>query len=190
MRRSVASHDTGFRASGLRALFWRMPENTSRLSAALADRYRIDRRLGEGGMATVYLAEDLKHDRRVAPKVLEMGTFFTLQTGTPLNEFAPGPGGFGPSIPAFLVPRGSVGRTPAIWDLNFRLAYTPPFPFRCRTVLDVLHAGNPREVILMDQVHYMGLDDAGAPSDVNPAYLGPLAYQPPMMLRLGIEVQP
>jgi serine/threonine protein kinase len=47
-----------------------MAEITERLSAALADRYRIERRLGEGGMATVYLAEDLKHDRKVALKVL------------------------------------------------------------------------------------------------------------------------
>lgn len=42
-----------------------------RLQAALADRYRIDRELGQGGMATVYLAEDLKHDRKVALKVLK-----------------------------------------------------------------------------------------------------------------------
>jgi serine/threonine-protein kinase len=42
-----------------------------RLSAALADRYRIERALGTGGMATVYLAEDLKHDRKVAIKVLK-----------------------------------------------------------------------------------------------------------------------
>jgi Tol biopolymer transport system component len=42
-----------------------------RLSAALADRYRIERELGAGGMATVYLAEDLKHDRKVAIKVLK-----------------------------------------------------------------------------------------------------------------------
>jgi serine/threonine-protein kinase len=47
-----------------------MAENTEHLSTALADRYRIERRLGEGGMATVYLAEDLKHDRKVALKVL------------------------------------------------------------------------------------------------------------------------
>ena len=42
-----------------------------RLSTALADRYRIERELGRGGMAVVYLAEDLKHHRRVAIKVLK-----------------------------------------------------------------------------------------------------------------------
>ena len=47
-----------------------MTQSTERLSSALADRYQILDRLGEGGMATVYLAEDLKHDRKVAVKVL------------------------------------------------------------------------------------------------------------------------
>ena len=41
-----------------------------RLGSALADRYRIERELGQGGMATVYLAQDLKHKRNVAIKVL------------------------------------------------------------------------------------------------------------------------
>jgi serine/threonine-protein kinase len=42
-----------------------------RLSSAVSDRYRIERELGAGGMATVYLAEDLKHKRKVALKVLK-----------------------------------------------------------------------------------------------------------------------
>ncbi len=47
-----------------------MDEPLTRLRAALADRYTIERELGAGGMATVYLAQDLKHDRKVAVKVL------------------------------------------------------------------------------------------------------------------------
>ncbi len=47
-----------------------MTHPRERLVAALADRYRIERELGAGGMATVYLAHDVKHDRKVALKVL------------------------------------------------------------------------------------------------------------------------
>lgn len=47
-----------------------MAEFTEQFSTILADRYQIERRLGQGGMATVYLADDLKHDRKVALKVL------------------------------------------------------------------------------------------------------------------------
>jgi hypothetical protein len=43
---------------------------TERLRAALADRYAVEREIGSGGMATVYLARDLKHEREVALKVL------------------------------------------------------------------------------------------------------------------------
>ena len=49
-----------------------------RLTAALADRYRIEREIGSGGMATVYLAEDLRHDRQVAVKVLRPDLAATL----------------------------------------------------------------------------------------------------------------
>ena len=47
-----------------------MTDVPSRLGAALSDRYRLDGELGQGSMATVYLAEDLRHDRKVAIKVL------------------------------------------------------------------------------------------------------------------------
>src|SRR5437667_10811394 len=49
-----------------------------RVAAALADRYRLIRELGSGGMATVYLAEDPKHHRRVAVKVLRPELAATL----------------------------------------------------------------------------------------------------------------
>jgi hypothetical protein len=48
-----------------------MPDQLARLQDALADRYTLQRELGRGGMATVYLAEDLKHHRQVALKVLK-----------------------------------------------------------------------------------------------------------------------
>ncbi len=48
-----------------------MSDPVTRLNAALEGRYAIERELGEGGMATVYLADDLKHERKVALKVLK-----------------------------------------------------------------------------------------------------------------------
>ena len=47
-----------------------MTDVATRLASALADRYRVERELGTGGMATVYLAEDLKHHRYIALKTL------------------------------------------------------------------------------------------------------------------------
>ncbi len=55
-----------------------MSDQLDRLNTALGDRYRIERELGAGGMATVYLAEDLKHHRKVAVKVLRPELAATL----------------------------------------------------------------------------------------------------------------
>jgi serine/threonine-protein kinase len=58
----------------------------SRLSAALADRYSVERELGHGGMATVYLSRDLKHRRMVAVKVLRPELAASIGSGRFLHE--------------------------------------------------------------------------------------------------------
>src|SRR4249919_589718 len=63
-----------------------MTDPGSHLSTALADRYRIERELGAGGMATVYLAQDLKHDRKVAIKVLRAELAAVIGAERFLNE--------------------------------------------------------------------------------------------------------
>jgi eukaryotic-like serine/threonine-protein kinase len=59
---------------------------SQRLQAALSDRYRIEHELGRGGMATVFFAEDLKHHRRVAIKVLEPEVAAAIGTERFLRE--------------------------------------------------------------------------------------------------------
>ena len=63
-----------------------MSDVLTRLQAALADHYRIERELGRGGMAVVYLAHDIRHDRPVALKVLHPELALTLGTERFLRE--------------------------------------------------------------------------------------------------------
>lgn len=117
---------------------------------------------------------------------LSIGAFFTWQSGTPLNEGGPSENcaGAGPLAPVFLVPRGTAGRTPSTWDLSMRFAY-PLGPYgrvRSRLVLDVLHIGNPRELLVTDQLRLL------EGSAENPSFGAALVHQPPMTVRLGLEV--
>jgi serine/threonine protein kinase len=59
-----------------------------RLNAALQGRYRVDQKLGEGGMATVYLADDLRHESKVAVKVLrpELAAWSVANASSPRSR--------------------------------------------------------------------------------------------------------
>ncbi len=121
---------------------------------------------------------------------LTAGTSFILQSGTPINEYGPVPPR-DPSNIIFHTERGSAGRTPTIWDWNIRLSYdlgslTKMFN-RFRILVDVFHLFSQREAVLLDQRKYS--DDDGEGNRVeSPNYLVPIAYQSPMTIRLGFEI--
>jgi hypothetical protein len=118
-----------------------------------------------------------------------VGTFFVWQTGTPLSELG---ATFLPAHFAYLRPRGTVGRTPALRDLSLRITYEPPALARSaasvRVVVDLLHVATGRRAVTVDQLHYAALDAQGRQTAPNPNYLQPSRYQPPMGVRLGAEI--
>ena len=63
-----------------------MNDHLADLTTALSDRYAIEQELGRGGMAVVYLAEDLKHERKVAIKVMRPEFAATLGSERFLRE--------------------------------------------------------------------------------------------------------
>lgn len=122
------------------------------------------------------------------PFGLAAGISFIAQSGTPLNEYAEAERPY--SRIKFLSQRGSVGRTPAIWDLNARLMYDLEFQssFQTRLILDIFHIASRRQPVDFDQRKYIGYDAEGNPTIPNSTYGQAYSYQPLMALRLGLEV--
>lgn len=116
------------------------------------------------------------------PFGLTAGTSFILQSGTPLSELA----GFG----KFLSERGTVGRTPTIWDLSARFVYefASVIKGETRLILDVSHIASQRKPVDIVQQRYINVDQNGNPVGLNPNYGVAYRYQPPMSVRVGIEV--
>lgn len=81
-RRAVSAHLRSAHIRGKATL----SDIFERLRSALQDRYAVEREVGSGGMATVYLAEDLKHHRKVAVKVLRPDIAATLGSERFLRE--------------------------------------------------------------------------------------------------------
>jgi hypothetical protein len=141
--------------------------------------------------STGYLPNDHTHVAKLSAAYdtevgIGAGALFSFESGAPINEFAAGPGAYGPGMPSFVVQRGTAGRTPALWNLDLRLTYELPGMrgSRARIQADVLHVGNPRRAIRVDELHYLDSDRTA----VNPNYQHPTAYQPPMAARLGVQV--
>jgi hypothetical protein len=116
---------------------------------------------------------------------LTSGISFIAQSGTPLSEYA------GTEFGArFLSPRGSAGRTPAIWDLNARLMYDLDFiaDYRAKLILDVFHIASRREPVDIDQIRYFGTDENGNSVNPNATFGEAYRYQPSLSVRLGVEL--
>src|SRR5678815_5526785 len=99
-----------------------MPESTDALRASLSGRYFVERELGEGGMASVYLADDVRHGRKVAIKVIRPEVVGALGTDRFLSEIKLTASLQHPHILALL--DSGVVSTPAVGDRPF---YVMPY---------------------------------------------------------------
>lgn len=121
---------------------------------------------------------------------LTLGTWLIWQSGTPLNEF--GGSSFGPPFYIFLEQRGTAGRTPSVFDLNFRLTYDLARLMRTKwqpkLILDIFHLGSRRRPVNFEQVRYFNQDLEGQQINPNPIYGLATRYHAPMSARLGMEV--
>jgi hypothetical protein len=142
----------------------------------------------------------LPNDRRHVAKAsgsyhfgfgLCVGLTGSWQSGTPLSELG--------AIPqatywsAFLRPRGSAGRMPSLWDLNARAGYDlgklMKLSWGARLIADLFHIGSRRTGVGYDQKRFFNVDENGQQINLNPFYRQAIRFQPPMGIRLGMEVE-
>jgi hypothetical protein len=140
------------------------------------------------------LPQDRTHSLKLATSYmtgrgLAGGLRFVWQTGTPVSIRG---GSTQPPAYAFLAERGSMGRTPNVWDLDLRFVYDMRRLVRRRSatrlVLDVFNVGSPRTPLAYDDICCFTRTEEGYQTDVNENYGEPARYQPPMTIRLGFEV--
>lgn len=121
---------------------------------------------------------------------LTLGTFFFWESGTPLSNVGTLRGS---GYKYFITQRGSEGRTPSIWDLNFRLTYKLGNLFNTtlkpKIKLDLFHLFTQRTPVYLYQTHYDSQDANGQPISPDPNYHTPASYQPPFTARIGLEVE-
>jgi hypothetical protein len=85
-----------------------------------------------------------------------------------------------------------MGRTPNVWDLDVRFVYDLERLVRrsspARLVLDIFNLGSSRTPLSYDEICCFRRTEEGHQTSVNQNYLEPTRYQPPMTVRLGVEV--
>jgi len=143
--------------------------------------------------ATGLLPNDRTHvfkafgSRRVG-RWLTVGSQVTMQSGTPLNYLGAAPDPYSFDF-VFLRPRGTAGRTPWLWDLNLRIGYElATGKGTTRIVLDVFHLFSEKRPVALVQQAFLAQDSTGQQINPNPIYGQVLARQPPMSVRLGVEI--
>ena len=141
----------------------------------------------------------LQHDRTHVLKAfgsyrfdfgLTAGISFFWASGTPRS--VRGGTSFGPPYQGYLTQRGTAGRTPSVWDVNLRFTYDIArwlnIGRSTRFVFDIFHVGSDKTPVEFDEIKYYSLDANGNQTDPNPDYGKPIRFQPPMSVRLGMEV--
>jgi hypothetical protein len=140
------------------------------------------------------LPQDRKHSFKLAASYMAdfgfgAGASFLWQTGTPVSIRG---GSAAPPMFAHLLPRGSMGRTPNLWDLDLRFVYDMRRLVRrgsaTRLVLDVFNVGSPRTPLAYDELFAFTRTEEGHQTDPNANYMEVTHYQRPMTFRLGVEV--